>query len=902
MSRVTIAPRPALLRSALLRSALLLLAAAVLPAAAPADGSGPASDPVGEVDPLIGTGSGPLGYGRTMPLVTPPFGMTGWVAQTRLNFRPGLSYNYRDTAISGFMGTHQPALWMGDYGYVTIMPETGDLKRAPSERKLPFRHEDEISRPDYYAVSLRTADGKEIRAEMTASVHCAMLRFAFPAGANAHILVEAARPGIDGKARIDATSGEISGYNPDRIDADLGPLKLPGFKGYFVVQFSRRPNAAGLYPAKADPASPTGAFATFDTRPGGTDAGEVIEARIGTSFISVDQARENLRREMPDWDFTAARARLRDLWARKLGVITVSGLSPAERRIFYTALYHALLYPRTMSEYERYYSAFDDRVHDGDSYTDYSIWDIFRAEFSLLTITAPERIDGMIQALLQDYREGGWMPKWPNPSYTNIMIGTHADSLVAEAIGKGFHGFDPALAWEAVRKDATTPPDGDADRMWKDRAPHTPYEARAGLSYSLRLGYIPADRTSEAASGTLDDAYDDWCAAQIAGALGRAEDNRHFLSRALDYRNLFDSETGFMRARNADGSWAAPDAGWTEGSKWAYSFDVLHDIGGLIRLMGGARAFDARLDAYFDGGYDWHSNEPSHHIPYLYDFGGQPWKTQKRVREIMRNEYADAVSGLDGDDDCGQMSAWFVFSALGFYPVNPASGIYMIGSPLVSRAEIALPGGRKFTVIAENNSPRNRYIQSATLDGKPLDAPMIAWRDITAGKTLRLVLGPRPSRWGASWRPEPIATPFTDLSGTWALDPAASDYGDLQGPQARIDVIADHGDSVKDDITATGRHETQHLALAFGTTGRPLPLPPGTRLGTVSLLGIAARRTENALILTERATAGGVPLTVLTTATLSPDRGTMKMVVSLDGGPHTAATFIFHRMTPESRP
>src|SRR5262249_47395485 len=281
-----------------------------------------------------------------------------------------------------------------------------------------------------------------------------------------------------------------------------------------------------------------GAFVTFDTK-----ADRVVEVQVGTSFISIDQARANLDAELPTWSFESTRDALKQAWNAKLGIARVEGASDDERHIFYTGLYHALLYPKLFSEGGRYYSAFDDQVHEGVSYTAFSIWDTYRAESSLLTLFAPERIDGMIRALLQNYREGGWLPKWPNPSYTNIMIGTHADSLIAEAINKGFKGFDYKLAYEAVYKDATIPPDGDTTRRWLDREPGVPYEARAGLTYSKQLGYIPADKVSESASSTLEETYDDYAVAQIAKTLGKRDDYRTFLRRSLNYRNLFNPPT-----------------------------------------------------------------------------------------------------------------------------------------------------------------------------------------------------------------------------------------------------------------------------------------------------------------------------------------------------------------------
>jgi predicted alpha-1,2-mannosidase len=715
-------------------------------------------DAVSHVDPLIGTQKSEIGYGGTMPFVTAPFGMTSWTAQTRQNKISVTSYNYDDKTITGFIGTHQPAIWMGDYGYVTIIPQVGQLKTLPAERAMPFRHEDEESHPDLYRVAFGEAS-QQMHAEMTATDRCALMRFRFPRTGVARILIEASRPGIRGEAAADLPHGEITGYNPHRMDAHLGPDKgaaaLPSFKGYFVVQFRQKGTAAQTYGAP-EGSQYRGAYLEFAP-------GTEVEMRIGTSFLSIDQARENLRREIPAWDFHAVQQQLHDRWNKKLSRMQVDA-DDAEKNRLYTAMYHALLYPHEFSEYGRYYSAFDDKVHNGESYTAYSIWDTFRAENSLLTLLAPERIDGMITALLQNFKEGGWMPKWPNPGYTNIMIATHADSLVAEAIRKGFTGFDRSIAWQAVYKDAMTPPDGDTTRRWLDREEHTPYEARAGLTYYKQLGYIPTDKTDEAASRTLEDSYDDWCVAQIAAAFGKKEDAAFFLKRSLNDRNLFNPALHLMNGRTSDGKWApiggSSDtdgnrsvSGWTEGDAWVYTYSPFHDQAGLIQLMGGADQYAAQLDKHFEGGHNVHANEPSHHYGYLYDFAGQPWKTQAKVREIAAKEYSSGPGGLDGDDDCGQMSAWLLFTAFGFYPVNPASGEYMIGSPLHPRMSLRLSNGKTFTVLADHNSAKNLYIQSAMLNGKPLNVPVVTWEEIQAGGTLAFVMGPTPSQWGSNYRP-----------------------------------------------------------------------------------------------------------------------------------------------------
>jgi predicted alpha-1,2-mannosidase len=744
------------MKRSFLRSAWLCVLVA---STASAFGTDTSTTPVDWVNTFVGTGSsmGPE-YGGTMPVVSTPFGMTNWTAQTRQNRISVSSYEYHDQYIEGFIGTHQPAIWMGDYGYVTVMPETGGMNFAPENRRLPFTHKDEISTPYYYAVTMGSNANDRIKAEMTATDHAGYLRFTYPKGAKANVLIEITRPGIVGYVKFDPARHEIVGYNPDRMDANLGPMKLPNFRGYFVVRFKQpllshnvysgtfsRPGQNELTDANV------GAYVSFDTH-----QDNQVDVQVGTSFISIDQARANLDAEMPNWNFDGLRESLKNTWNQKLGIATIDGATDDQRHIFYSGLYHALLYPKLFSEHGRYYSAYDDKIHNGESYTAYSIWDIFRAENSLLTIFAPERIGGMVQALLQDFQEGGWMPKWPNPSYTNIMIGTHADSLVAEAINKGFKGFDYKLAYQAVYKDAMTPPDGDTTRLWLDREPYTPYEARAGLTYFKKLGYIPADKVSESASSTEEESYDDYAVAQVAKAVGKEDDYRFFMKRSLSYKNLFNSTRHFMQAKNSDGSWASPDDGWTEGDQWVYLYAALHDVPGVVKLMGGPQAASAELDEHFNGNHNRHDNEPSHHYGYLYDFTGEPWKTQARVREIANDAYSNTIDGVLGNEDCGQMSAWYIFTAMGFYPLNPASAQYVIGSPLFKSVTLHLPNGKVFSISAPNNSAKNVYVQSVTLNGKALDAPIITYADIEAGGELDFVMGPTPSHWASSWHPQPL--------------------------------------------------------------------------------------------------------------------------------------------------
>jgi predicted alpha-1,2-mannosidase len=706
-------------------------------------------EPIDAVNPLIGTtGPSVSDYGGMIPGVATPFGMTHWTAMTRENKISVCPYNYSDTTIEGFLGTHQPAIWMGDYGQVSLMPSSGELKTS---RKFSYRHESEISTPYYYAV--RMEDGADqIKAELTATTRSGFLRFTFPSSRTSHIVVTASRSRqFKGSIQINPQLQEIIGYNPERQSAELGP-ELPNFKGFFVIQFSKPFTSSGtweddnIYPGSNQQSGHRmGGYATFPTT-----QGEEIKVKIGTSFISVDQARDNLKREIPDWNFDRVKTEGRLIWNKALGKIKIQGGSKDDRINFYTAIYHSLLFPRIFSEYGRYYSAFDDRVHSGISYNDYSLWDTFRAEHPLLLLIAPERVPDMITALLQMYDEGGWMPKWPNPTYSNIMIGTHADSVIADAYVKGIRGFDLKKAYAATYKDAMTPPDGDTANRWHDRAPWTAFEARGGLTWYKSLGFVPVDKTDESVSCTLEFAYDDFCVAQLARAMGKKDDYELFMKRSRNYKNLYDPEDGFMRPRKSDGTWYEDkQAGFTEGSPWTYLFCEMQDIPGMIALMGGEQKFAARLDENFSGGHYKHDNEPGHHYTYLYDYCGQPWKTQEKARETMASQYRNAPDGLSGNDDCGQMSAWYIFSAMGFYPVTPGSPLYAIGSPLFEKATIVLDKPYKkgtFTVVAKNQSPKNKYIQSATLNGRPLKEPFINHANIANGSNLVFVMGAQPNK------------------------------------------------------------------------------------------------------------------------------------------------------------
>jgi predicted alpha-1,2-mannosidase len=550
----------------------------------------------------------------------------------------------------------------------------------------------------------------------------------------------------------------------------------PGFKQYFVVVFDRKFVASGTW-------DETGGIDTGRERQGphvGGYAqfapGETVTVRVGVSLIGLEQARRNLQAEIPVADFERVKAGARAEWERELAKVEVSGGTEAERRTFYTALYRTLQFPRVLHETDAkgatvHYSPYDGQVHAGTLYADNGFWDTFRAQFPLLALIQPKRDAEIIRSLLNVVDEGGWLPKWPNPGYSNVMIGTHADSLIADAYMKGIRDFDAQKAYAALRRDATEPGTGR-------------YQARNGIEDYLRLGYVAADKVKESAACTLEYAYDDFCVAQMARALGKTDDYRTFTEHSKKYRNLFDSKTGFMRGRTSDGAWVEPfdPLAWggvyTEGNAWQWLWSVQHDVPGLISLLGGQDAFLKKLDALFTmtpdfkvGGYGRvihemteakmaatgqyaHINEPVHHVLYLYNYAGQPWKTQKWVRSIIDRFYLPGPAGWLGDEDTGQMSAWYVFSTLGFYPVNPGQPVYSLTSPLFDRAALHLENGRTFRVEVERSGPADVYVQAAWLNGKPLARVWIRHSEILAGGVLKFRLGAEPNpAWGAGGLP-----------------------------------------------------------------------------------------------------------------------------------------------------
>lgn len=706
-------------------------------AATGADGS-----PVDHVNMYIGSaGANPTEYGGTVPAVGEPFGMTQWCAATRVNAISRTMYHYDDDSLIGFMGTHDPAIWMGDYGYFTMMPQVDRLKISNAERAAPLLRDTEVATPYYYCIS-HLDEGRPVTTEFTATSRASFFRFTYPADGKAILYIEAGREKEGGGVEIDPARQEIRLYNSERHDAHLGP-RLYNFAGYYVLKFSKpfsayeTWNGGVVAPGMTeDRGANVGCYIEFES---GT---EVVELRIGSSFIDYAQAADNLAREIPDGaTFEQTAAKVKRIWNENLDRVSIKGASEDDLAIFYTAYFRTLQFPREMSEYGRYYSPFDEKIHEGVSYTAYSLWDTFRAEHPWLLLVQPERVDSMIRSLVNIYAESGWLPKWPNLTFTNIMIGTHADAVIADAYVNGYRGYDVDAAYAAIRKDAFTPPARDEHYRWGDRDLwNGSYEARGGLTNYLANGYVASDKADESVARTLEFALDDYCIAQMALRLGHTDDHRTLMERSKNYKNLYNPATGFFQARKSDGSWDDADEGFTEGANWTYRFCVMQDVPGSIELMGGKEKFIEALDENFDEGHYRHDNEPGHHNVYLYDHCGRLDLVQRRLPGIIEANYRNRPDGLSGNDDLGQMSAWYLFGSLGFYPLTPASGEYALGIPRFEEAEMELPGGKRLVIKAKDIA-RHATLTRVVFNGRQLDRPFISVEEIMQGGELEFLPG-----------------------------------------------------------------------------------------------------------------------------------------------------------------
>ncbi len=704
------------------------------------------------VNPKIGTDA----HGHTYPGATLPFGMVQLSPDTDNKGWDWCSgYHYSDNSIMGFSHTHLSGTGCADYGDILFMPTTGELKTNPGDKKIPgsgyrsqFKHENEIAKAGYYSVLL---DDYNIKAELTVTKRAGFHKYTFPKSDKSHIILDLVH-GIETQVKeaeikiIDNKTIEgykrVTGWAEDRYVYFVAEFSKP-FKSTGIIQDDKNlgiiKNAKGKY---------LKAFVDY-----GTSANEAILLKVGISFVSVEGARKNLAAEIPGWDFDIIKNQADAEWEKELATITVEGTDTKDNTIFYTALYHALLTPNTFSDVDGKYYGMDRKIHtvkDSEIFTVFSLWDTFRAEQPLFTLIDPERDLNMVKSLIAKYDESGLLPVWELASNeTGTMIGYHSIPVIVDAYFKGIKNFDAEKAFEAMKKSAM--------------------QDKHGLSYYKEFGYIPSDLEHESVSKTLEYAYDDWCIAKMAKALGKEEDYNYFINRAKFYVNVFDPSTSLMRAKK-NGRWFEPfdpysvSGNYTEANAWQYSFFVPHDVNGLIALMNGDENFISKLDELFTtnpqltgrfqsditgliGQYA-HGNEPSHHMAYLYNYAGAPWKTAERVNDILTKLYTDKPDGLCGNDDCGQMSAWYVLSASGFYPVCPGSDEYIIGTPHFKKLSINTNGNKKFVITASNLSKENFYVQSAKLNGKDYPFTYIKHSDIVNGGSLEFEMGAKPGNWG----------------------------------------------------------------------------------------------------------------------------------------------------------
>src|SRR5215213_162046 len=690
------------------------------------------TDPVEWVNPLMGTESKvSLSNGNTYPAIAVPWGMNFWVPQTNV-MGNGWQYQYSADKIRGFKQTHQPSRWMNDYGQFSIMPVTGKLKFRQDDRASWFSHKAEIAKPYYYSVYLADAD---VTAEITPTQRAAQFQFTFPKTDSAFVVVDAFDKGS--YIKVLPAERKIIGYSTKYSRGNL-----PNFKNYFVIYFDK-PFALSytwhdstlVKDSLETKANHAGAVVNFKTI-----KGEKVHARVASSFISFEQAERNLSNELGQDKFDITKEKAKASWNQTLKKILVEGGTQEQVKTFYSCLYRMVQFPQRLYEIDAagkvvHYSPYTGQTMPGYMFGGTGFWDTFRALYPFLNLVYPSINKEMQEGLLNDYKEGGWLPEWSSPGYANIMIGNNSASIVADAYMKGLRGYDINTLYDALLKGSVS--EGPIDAV-----------GRKGAPYYNELGYVPYDvKINESAARTLEYAYDDFTIYQLAKALNRPnEEIELYKKRSQNYQNLFDPETKLMRGKNKDGKFQSPfnpfkwgDA-FTEGNSWHYTWSVFHDIEGLKNLMGGNTAFLTMLDSvftmppvydesYYRGviheiremqimnmGQYAHGNQPIQHIIYLYNYAGQPWKTQYWVREAMEQLYKSTPDGYCGDEDNGQTSAWYIFSAMGFYPVCPATTQYVLGAPLFKKITVSLENGKQLNITGTGNSSQNRYVQAITLN------------------------------------------------------------------------------------------------------------------------------------------------------------------------------------------
>ncbi len=713
-------------------------------------------DCVDYVNPLVGTESKfELSTGNTYPAIAMPWGMNFWMPQTG-KMGDGWAYVYWHDKIRGFKQTHQPSPWINDYGQFSIMPQTGNPEFDQDKRASWFSHKSEIAKPHYYRAYLADYD---IVAELAPTERACAMRFTFPETDKANIIVDAFDRGshvqvIPEKRMIVGYTTRNSGGVPEN------------FRNYFVVVFDKPFTYKATVTngnVEADKLQATenhvGAIVGFNTQ-----RGEQVNVQVASSFISQEQALLNLK-EVGNDSFDQVRERGRKAWNEILGRIEVEDDNIDHLRTFYSCLYRAVLFPRSFYEKDAsgnvvHYSPYNGQVLPGYMFTDTGFWDTFRCLFPFLNMMYPSMNDKMQEGLVNAYLESGFLPEWASPGHRGCMVGNNSASIVADAYVKGRRGYDIDKLWEAVLHGANSV------------HPKVSSTGRAGYEQYNRLGYVPCDELSQSVARTLEYAYDDWCIYTLGKALGRPESEiAVYAERARNYRNVFDPSIRLMRGKDSKGNFESPfnptDWGrsFTEGDTWHWTWCVFHDPQGLIDLMGGKDSFNQMMDSTFivppvakermiheeremqimNMGQYAHGNQPIQHMIYLYNYIGQPWKAQYWLREVMDKLYSAGPDGYCGDEDNGQTSAWYVFSALGFYPVCPGTNQYVMGTPYFDKVTLHLENGKKLAITASDNSTVNKYVQSVKLGGKSYSKNYFTHDDIMKGGKIEFRMGDKPN-------------------------------------------------------------------------------------------------------------------------------------------------------------
>lgn len=727
------------------------------------------------VNPLVGTDSTfNFSTGNTYPAVAVPWGMNFWTPQTN-KMGDGWAYQYDSNRVRGFKQTHQPSPWINDYAAFAFMPVVGELVVEQEKRQSWFSHMAEIARPYYYRVYLADYD---VTTEITPTERAAQFRFTFPQSEDSWVLLDAYNEGS--YVKILPEERMIMGYCRNNSGG------VPeNFHNYFVAVFDRDFAEVSTWGDGWKIAKGTsenmgdhvGAAVRFVT-----GKGEQVHVKVASSFISPEQAKLNLERELGRDSFDKTCAKAKATWNKELGRLEVKGGTLAQKQNFYTAFYRALLFPRMLQEFDQdgtmvHYSPYNGKVLPGPMYTDNGFWDTFRAAFPLNVLMYPEQNALMMEGLANTFKESGWLPEWASPGHRGCMIGSNSASIIANSYLMGVRGYDIETLYEGILKNS-------------ENVGPIQSVGRFGVGHYNTLGYVPCDvGVNENVARTLEYSYDDYTIWKLAQALGRPQDEiDRFARRAQYYRNVFDQSTNFMRGKKENGEWSSPfvpekwGGDFTEGCSWHYTWSVFQDPQGLIDLMGGREAFVNKLDAVFttppkydcsyygfpiheivemtvmDMGQYAHGNQPIQHMIYLYNYAGAPYKAQQWVREVMEKVYKPTPDGLCGDEDNGQTSAWYVFSAMGFYPVCPGSGEYVIGAPLFEEVTMHLQNGKTFTIKAPGNSKENLYIQSAKLNGRGYSKTYLRHEDLVKGGQVEFRMGSKPNkRWGS----DPADAPYS---------------------------------------------------------------------------------------------------------------------------------------------